>query len=100
MDSHEVGQLCEELRKLVDSGPGRNPEARRKALSIVATLKGAGPPHLRGGLVSMEGGFKHWFGSQERGIDNEWHTRSGLLEDISVVQARWDRPAPPVDFLK
>ena len=94
MESTEVNQHCEDLHKLVDSGPGNDPEALRGSLAIVAMLERTAPPNLRGRLVSLRGNLAPWFSARR------WHTdadvdgrllRGLLFEDIQVVRSHWRR---------
>ena len=57
MDSNEAGRLCEKLFKLVDSGPGKDPEALREVVGIVTTLKRAAARYPRGKLTELEAGI-------------------------------------------
>ena len=95
MDSNEAERLCEKLSKLVDSGPGKDPEALREVVGIVTTLKGAAARYPRGKLTELEGEFTRWFTARgwRTGVDVEGkQLRHSLISDINAVRNSWSHP--------
>jgi hypothetical protein len=95
MDSNEAERLCEKLSKLVDSGPGKDPEALREVVGIMTTLKRTAARYPRGKLTELEEEFTRWFTAREwrTDIDAEGkQLRHSLISDITAVRNSWGHP--------
>ena len=94
MDVPEVTQLCEQLREVIGTGPGKNALALAEAEGLVSMLQGAVPWNGPGDkLVTIKNWLAIWF--SQRG----WHKYGdageiclqSLLDDIMVVEKYWER---------
>jgi hypothetical protein len=96
MDSTEVEQLCERLRKLVERGPWKDPEGLREAMATVQALRTAAAAHLRGVLAAIEENFERLFETRRWHSDLESQRLSdSLTQDIREVETHWNRPGAP-----
>ena len=95
MDCNEAERLCEKLSKLVDSGPGKDPEALREVVGIVTTLKRAAARYPGGKLTELEEEFTRWFTAKgwRTDIDADGkQLRHSLISDITAVRNSWSHP--------
>jgi hypothetical protein len=95
MDSNETERFCEQLLKLIDSGPGKDLDALREALGIVSTLQRAAARYPRGKLTELEEEFTRWFSSKRwrTNVDDEGkQLRHSLISDITAVRNSWNHP--------
>ena len=96
MDSIEALQHCEDLFKLVGRGPGEDPDALRKALAIVRTLKRSATPYASEKLAGIEEAFTRWFSARwHSDLDGDvegQHVRHILLSYIAAVRNSWNPP--------
>jgi hypothetical protein len=88
MDSNDVNHYCERLFRLLDRGPGDNPEAKRHVTNIVNTLKPAAPPHAHIKLTELEQWFQHWFSAGWQDLPD---LRGTLIGIIAGVEKAWNR---------
>jgi hypothetical protein len=91
MEANEVEKHCEELRELIDMGPGHNPVALHKALGVVNTLRATAtwdyPLAILTGINEQLG---RWFGDRKwRGDEAALH--SSLTQDLAKLEAVLDR---------
>jgi hypothetical protein len=100
MDSIEAGQLCEKLLKLVELGPGKDPDGLREALGLVSRLKQAAAPYPHDKLTAIEKDLPQWFSVRRWRSDTDvtgWHLRQYLRSDINMVRRSWGMPQLPSD---
>jgi hypothetical protein len=99
MDSNEADDLCEKLFKLVERGPGKDPNALREALASVRTLKRSAPPYASEKLAGIEEAFMRWFSAKWRsdldGDSEGQHLRHILISYITAIRRAWKQPPAP-----
>ena len=93
MDVLEVEKLCEQLREVIGTGPGRNELALAEAEGLVSVLQDAVPWNGPGDkLVTIKNWLGVWF-SQRRwrkyGDSGEICLQS-LSDDITIVEQYWE----------
>ena len=92
VDLQNVRERCEELRDLVDLGPGSNAEILRKALGTVRALLAAAEWEFpRQILIDLKERLIAWFSDRLiRGDVAE--LRSALMQDLVRLCASWEAP--------
>ena len=92
VDPQKVREHCDELRDLIDLGPGRNGEVLRKALGTVRTLHGAAEWEFpRQILDDLKERLIVWFGDRVIRGDTA-SLRNALLEHLAALCASWKAP--------
>lgn len=90
-----VRQLCDELRDLIDLGPGRNVEVSRKALGTVRTLRAAAEWEFpRQILDDLKERLIFWFSDRQFHGDNA-ERRKALVKHLAELCASWNAPESP-----
>jgi len=89
MDANEVNHYCERLFRLLDRGPGDNPEAKRHVANIVNTLKPAAPAYAHIKLTELEQWFEQWFSARWRDSPDLRGTLIGHIAGIVQAWFRW-----------
>jgi hypothetical protein len=99
MDRCEVRRHCRRLRELFETGPGADSEALSKALCIAALLQSSGPSHLVVPLGSLTPQLREWFTRKapSRAGREAWQLRDGFLQDLFVIENRWDKRLANMD---
>ena len=86
----ESQDRCDELRDLVDLGPGRNGEVLRKALGTVRTLRAAAEwEYPRQILDDLKERLSIWFSARMIRGDNA-ELRKALLQDLTQLCTSWE----------
>lgn len=90
MDKKKVKDRCQELRDLIDLGPGRNVEMLRKALGTVRTLRTAAQwEYPRQILDDLKERLGVWFSARVIRGDNA-ELRRALLQDLTALYGSWE----------
>ena len=93
MTLDHIEQLCDELRQLIDAGPGMDEGALRRVRAVIREIHGHSTvSHTREKLVDLTTNFSIWLSH------HRWHhygaggerLREMLVEDLEKLRSAWN----------
>jgi hypothetical protein len=90
MTRAEIEKHCDELRKIVDLGPGTNAIALNQASEVLSAFQGSAAKWhaVKEALVDVEDGFSTWFSpARWRGKEGGTLARELLVGDIERLRS-------------
>lgn len=93
MPLDDIDRLCDELRQVIDAGPGMDTVAFRRVKEIMAEIHdGSTVSHTREKLLDLTTNFSIWLSH------HKWHRygaggerlRDMLLDDLEKLRSAWN----------